>query len=121
MGKIFKEVTLLGSKNKYMKLNALFDTGATYNYISKEFSNKETIDDIGIIRFCDKDSVIFADGNEKECNIINLKLLKIGEFRVEQPEFHLFDMKMCDVVIGAKLMQKLKIVLDHSSKEIYFI
>jgi len=52
--------------------------------------------------------------------IINLKLLKIDKIPIEQPEFFLFDMKMYDVIIGAKLMQKLKIVLNPASKEITF-
>ena len=48
MGLIIKEVGILGSKNRYKKLKALFDTGATRNYISKKFSDEETIDDVGI-------------------------------------------------------------------------
>ena len=120
MGLIIKEIGLLGSKNSYKKLKALFDTGATRNYISKEFSNKETIDDIGVVTFRDKGPVIFPDGNEKEGEIINLKLLKIDGVPIENPEFFLFDMKMYDVIIGAKLMQELKIILNPSIKQISF-
>ncbi len=120
MGLIIKEVGLLGSKNQYKRLMALFDTGATHNYISKNFSNDETIDDIGIIEYLDKKPIFFPTGDKiEDCNIINIKLLKIDNVSIEQPEFFLLDM-MYDVVIGAKLMQKLKIVLNPSIKEINF-
>ena len=120
MGRIFQEIGLVGSQNKYMKLKALFDTGAIHNYISKEFKDQSTIDDIGIIEYHGTKDVIFADGSPKECSIVYLKLLNIGNILVEQPKFHLFDMKMCDVIIGAKLMQKLNITLNPSSKDIIF-
>jgi len=34
MGKIFKEIGLLGAKNKFIKIKALFDTGAELNYLT---------------------------------------------------------------------------------------
>ncbi len=121
MGLIIREVGLLGSKNKYKKLKALFDTGATRNYISEEFLDKDTIDDIGIVEYKGKEFVTFPNGFEKEGSIINLKLLKIdNKHPVEKPEFFLLDMKMYDVIIGAKLMQKLGLILNPSIKEISF-
>ncbi len=121
MGLIIKEVGILGSKNRYKKLKALFDTGATRNYISESFNDKETIDDIGIVSYHGQDFVIFPDGFKKEGEIISLKLLKInGVEPIKQPKFFLLDMKMYDIIIGAKLMQQLRMVLNPSIKEINF-
>ncbi len=126
MGLIIKEVGILGSKNKYKKLKALFDTGATRNYISEEFideysSDKYTIDDIGIVEYHGSDFVIFPDGVKKDGLIVSLKLLKIdNKYPIEKPKFFLFNMKMYDIIIGAELMQELKIVLNPSIHEISF-
>jgi len=120
MGLIIKEVGLLGSKNKYKKLKALFDTGATRNYISKNFSDNTTIDDLGVVEYHGQDFVIFPDGFSKNGSIINLKLLKIENVPIEEPEFFLMDMKIYDVIIGAKLMQKINLILNPSVKELSF-
>jgi len=121
MGLIVREVGLLGSKNRYKKLRALFDTGATRNYISEEFLDKDTIDDIGIVNFHGKDFVTFPDGVEKWGSIISLKLLKIdNKYPIVNPEFFLLDMKMYDIIIGAKLMQQMRMILNPSIKEISF-
>lgn len=121
MGKIFKEIGVLGANNKYMKLKALFDTGAYYNYIAEEFENGSSIYDLGIVEFKEKLPVVFPNGFDVDGRMIKLKLLKIdGTTPIPAPTFCLFDMKMYDVIIGAKLMQELKIILNPSIKEITF-
>lgn len=121
MGKIFKEIGLLGAKNKFIKVKALFDTGAEHNYIAEVFSNGSSIYDLGILELNEKQSVIFANGTDTDGRMIKLKLLKMeGIPPIPEPTFCLFDMKMCDAIIGAKLMQQLNIVLKPSSKEILF-
>ncbi len=125
MGRIFKEIGLLGSTNQYKKLRALFDTGATYNYISEKFSTDETIDDIGIMEYLGREPVFFPTGDKVDnLQIIKLKLLKIEGVPIEQPEFRILNMKpydeTYDVIIGAKLMQQLNIVLKPVSHEIFF-
>ncbi len=123
MGKIYKEIGILGANNKYMKLKALFDTGAYYNYIAKEFRNGDSIHDLGIMEFKEELPVIFPNGVDINGRMIMLKLLKIDNNiePIKEPEFCLFDMKSeCDVIIGAKLMQDLKMTLNPSIKEIKF-
>ena len=39
---------------------------------------------------------------------------------IPNPEFLLFDMKKCEAIIGAKLMQQLRMVLNPLTKEISF-
>ena len=121
MGKIFKEVGLLGAKNKFIKIKALFDTGAGYNYIAEIFSDGSSIYDLGILELKEKQPIIFPNGTDIDGRMIKLKLLKIeGTTPIPEPTFCLFDMKMCDVIIGAKLMQQLKIILNPSIKDLTF-
>lgn len=121
MGKIFKEIGLLGAKNKFIKVKALFDTGAGYNYIAETFSDGTSIYDLGILELKEKQPVIFPNGTDTDGRMIKLKLLKIdGTIPIPEPTFCLFDMKMCNVIIGAKLMQQLGIILNPSKKEIFF-
>lgn len=121
MGKIFKEIGLLGAKNKFIKLQALFDSGAEHNYIAERFSDGSSIYDLGILELKEKQPVMFANGTDTDGRMIKLKLLKIdGIAPIPEPTFCLFDMTMCDVIIGAKLMQELKIILKPTSHEIFF-
>ncbi len=121
MGKIFKEIGLLGAKNKFIKIKALFDTGAEHNYIAEIFSDGSSIYDLGILELKEKQPVIFPNGTDIDGMMIKLKLLKIDGIQpIPEPTFCLFDMKMCDVIIGAKLMQQLGIILNPSKKEISF-
>jgi hypothetical protein len=122
MGKIFKEIGILGANNRYMKLKALFDTGAYYNYIAEEFRDGSSIHDLGILEFKEKLPVIFPNGFDVDGRMIKLKLLKIDKkIIIKEPQFCLFDMRTeCDIIIGAKLMQELNIVLNPAIKEISF-
>ncbi|HLC57541.1 MAG TPA: hypothetical protein VJH95_03145 [Candidatus Nanoarchaeia archaeon] len=121
MGKIFGEIGLLGAKNKFIKVKALFDTGAESNYISKTFGDGSSIYDLGILEFEEETPVIFPDGNEIKGRMIKLKLLKIeGTVPIQEPRFCLFDMRLYEVIIGAKLMQQVGIVLNPYKKEINF-
>ncbi|TKJ17783.1 hypothetical protein CEE44_04610 [Candidatus Woesearchaeota archaeon B3_Woes] len=121
MGQIKKDIVVLGSNNKGKKLRALFDTGATRNYINENFiETNGTIYDIGINEYHKKCDVIFVDGTERQGQIIKLELLNIEGFQIKKPKFCLFNMTSCDVIIGAKLMQQLKIVLNPSIKKISF-
>ena len=121
MGKIFKEVIIFGSKS-HKKLLALFDTGATYNYIGYTFRDNSSIYDLGIIEYKEPLLVIFANNTESEGQMIKLKSLHITKDKViNEPTFCLFDLKLCDIIIGAKLMQELKIALNPSIKEVQFV
>lgn len=121
MGRIFKEVGVLGSANRYKRLKALFDTGAGDNYIGEEFDDGSSVYDLGVLEYGEEKPIILPDGSEIIGKKIKLKLLKIdGTEPITEPEFYLFDMKRCEVIIGAKLMQELKMVLNPSIKEINF-
>jgi len=76
---------------------------------------------LGILEFKEKQLIIFPNGIDIDGRMIKLKLLKIdGTIPIPEPTFCLFDMRMCDVIIGAKLMQQLRIILNPSKKEINF-
>ena len=124
MGKIIKEIGLLGSKDNFIRLNALFDTGATINVIKKRFDNGGSIDDIGIIEYLGWGQLILANGMDIKAQKIKLKLLKLlgagNKDPIKEPEFFLLDELIYDVIIGAKLMQQLGIILNPSKKEISF-
>ena len=121
MGRIFKQISLQGTTNKYKKLVALFDTGAGHNYIGEEFNDGSSIYDLGILEYGKEKDVVLPDGSTIICKKIKLKLLKIDKVEpIIEPEFFLFDMKKCEVIIGAELMQQLRMVLKSSIKEINF-
>jgi len=120
MGRILKEVILVGSKNTKKKITALFDTGAEYNYISNEFKDESSLDDIGIMAFGRKEPVIFPNGDTQPTRIVRLKSLEINGTITNNPEFRSFNMKLVDMIIGAKLMQRLGIILKPCNKEIKF-
>lgn len=121
MGRIFKQIGLQGTTDEYKKLVALFDTGAGDNYIGEEFNDGSSIYDLGILEYGEEKEVILPDGSPIICKKIKLKLLKIDKAEpIMEPEFFLFDMKKCEVIIGAKLMQQLRMILKPSLKKIDF-
>ena len=121
MGRIFQEVKISGSINKNKKLRALFDTGTGANYITRKFLDGSLIYDLGIIEYGKEDQIILPDGSPTKAIKIKLSLLKInGTEPITEPEFWLFNLGKCEMIIGAKLMQKLKIILNPSIKEISF-
>lgn len=121
MGRIFQEVGICGSSKNHKTLNALFDTGASYNFIGKEFLDGSEIYDLGILEFREEVDIILPNGYPLKCKRIKMNLLKLeGVEAIVEPEFLLFDMKQCDVIIGAKLMQELRMVLIPSIKKVRF-
>jgi len=121
MGKIFKQIGLQGTTNEYKKLIALFDTGAGSNFIGEEFADGSSIYDLGILEYGEEKDVILPDGSPITCKKIKLKLLKIDKAEpIMKPEFLLFDMKKYEIIIGAKLMQQLRMTLKPSIKDFSF-
>src|SRR3990167_5314733 len=115
MGLIIKKVVLLGTKNIYKEVDALFDTGASLNCIGWKFRDSSSLDNVGISSFGEKKDILTPTGHAVEGIIINLKELKIGEKIVKNPKFCLFQMVHMfgryDLIIGAELMQELGISL----------
>lgn len=121
MGKIIREIGLIGSNNRQIKLNALFDTGANSNHIAKEFSDGRTIDDVGVFEFGEETPITLTNGEPIKGTMIKLKLLKMhGTEPIKNPSFCLWDMKLHDVIIGARMMQQLDLTLQPSIKKISF-
>ena len=92
MGKIVREIGLIGSNNRQIKLNALFDTGAYTNHIAKKFANGQTIDDLGVFEFGEETSITLPTGEPIEGTMVKLKLLKMhGAEPIKNPSFFLWD------------------------------
>ena len=124
MGRIFKNVNIAGAIGGYKKFTALFDTGAKDNYIREEFFNGTTLFDLGIIEYREPELRLMANGSLDSCQKIKLKSLKIPiglkKKVIIEPEFLILKDASHDVIIGAKTMQKLKISLYPTIKEINF-
>ena len=121
MGLIVKEVGIKGTKNKYIKLNALIDTGASRNYISTELRSGDTPESLGVLEYGEKVDITFPDGRGITGRMVKLKMLKIfNNFTIPEPEFCMFGMKTYDIILGAKLMQQIRLVLNPADKEIRF-
>jgi len=121
MGMIFKEIGIVGLNNGCKQLIALFDTGASCNFIGEKFKDGSSIYDLGIVEYQKEQEFTLPDGKPKIGRIIKLKILKICGESIEEPTFCLWkDMRGFDVIIGAKLMQQLNMILKPSTKEISF-
>lgn len=122
MGLIIKEVVLLGTKNTYKKVEALFDTGATLNCIGWKFRDDSSLDNIGVNYFGEERDIITPTGHAVKGRMVTLKELKIGEKIVENPKFYLFEMvhmfDKYDLIIGVELMQELGISLKPVTHEL---
>ncbi len=120
MGRIFRRVTVQGSKNFPIQLRALFDTGSDNNYIVPNFFKEGSVEDLGIIEYGENELTTLSDGSPIECRRIKLKSIEIEGKIILNPEFRLLDMPGCEILIGAKTMQKLKMVLNPSIHELSF-
>ncbi len=109
-----------GSRDPPIKLRALFDTGAEDNYIVPNFFKEGSVEDLGIIEYGEEREIISPDGSPMESRSIKLKSMEIEGVIVNEPEFLLLNMPGCEVLVGAKTMQKLKMVLNPSIHEISF-
>ena len=113
MGRIFKEVKIAGTIGGYKKFMALFDSGAVNNYIGERFLNS-----LGVIEYGEEVEQVAAGNNLVKCRRIKLKSLRIRNRAIVEPEFYSIRNDGSEVIIGAKTMQKLKIILDPAIKEI---
>ncbi|MBU2615836.1 MAG: aspartyl protease family protein [Nanoarchaeota archaeon] len=113
MGRIFKEVKIAGAVGGYKKFIALFDSGATHNYIGERFLNTS-----GVIEYGEESEHTAVGNNLVKCRRIKLKSLRIRNRAIVEPEFYSIGRDGTEVIIGAKTMQKLKIILNPAIKEI---
>lgn len=117
MGAIREEVEIIGVR-KSKKIQALFDSGAYRNYIRRQLTDGEKVEDIGFHIFEGIHRVILANGNIAEGEKVRFREIKIEDCSVREPEFVIMDNLIEDVIIGVYLMQELDINLDPLNQKI---
>lgn len=118
MGSVREEVKIVGIL-KAKDITALFDTGATSNYIRRQLLDGDTVDTIGFntyegernIRLADASVVVKGEG-------IRFEELVIKDSTERKPEFIVMENLSDEVIIGVVSMQKLKITPDPLSEKI---
>jgi len=117
MGAIREEIEIIGMK-KSKKILALFDSGAYRNYIKMKLEDGDGPEDIGFHTFEGEHKVILANGDTTVGEKVAFKEVRIKEHNIKEPRFVIMENLIEDVIIGVKLMQKLKITLDPPNKKI---
>lgn len=119
MGKIKKQIEIVGLR-KSKKLEALFDSGADVNYVRKEFSDGDSIDNLGFIRYHQYIPIKMGDSRFKRGEIIAFPKLVIDENSIEKLDMTVLASMPHDVVIGHYLMQRLGIILNMKEEKIEY-
>lgn len=95
------------------KVFALFDTGATLNFIKKEvgqkFATRMTLPET---------FEIGLGGKKQKISELMAASVEIRKFRMPSQNFYLADIKKIDAIIGAFFMEQWGIVLGHKSKKL---
>ena len=117
MGRIREEIELTGT-SKCKKILALFDTGAAQNYIRRELTDGDNVENIGYHIFLGEHRAILANGDIALGEKVRFKAVNIKEHKVIEPEFIIMDNLTEDSIIGVNLMQRLRVTLDLSNEEI---
>ena len=120
MGFVKDKITIFGYATAIKKktYEALFDSGACRNYISKELSDGITVDNIGYPILMAPRDVRLANGHIESCEVIKFREIRIKNHSIEMPEFLVMDNLTEDVIIGARLMQEMKILLNPPNHSI---
>lgn len=96
----------------------MFDTGAFRNYVKRELSDGQTVDDIGYHVFEGMHRVILANGEIATGERIRFREVKIKGRKATEPQFIVLDNLVEDTIIGVHMMQKLGIILDPARETI---
>ncbi|MDQ1264875.1 MAG: hypothetical protein QG635_24 [Bacteroidota bacterium] len=114
MSVIIRDIKFAGSKGS-MKLETLFDSGAGYSFIKKEFAIS-----LGLIDKIPEHYQIetavegeFADIDERIGLDFYLDNIRLSD------EFYIFDKFSEKAIIGASTMQKWRLELDFEEDKIY--
>lgn len=113
MSIIQKEITLVGSKGS-QKVNALFDSGATYSMTSKNIGEK--IANLEML----PEPMVFETATEEEYVQVEQRIainFYIEIYRLSD-EFLIADNITEDVIIGASTMQKWRLKLDFENDDV---
>ncbi|MHC1584641.1 MAG: aspartyl protease family protein [Candidatus Syntropharchaeia archaeon] len=117
MGFVKDSIEIVGI-NKSKTISALFDSGAYRTYIRKEFTDGESVDDIGFHIFEGVRRVILANSKIEEGICVRFKELKINGKTIKEPQIIIMDNLVEDAIIGALHMQKLGVKLDIPNEKI---
>ncbi len=92
---------------------ALFDTGATVNYIKKEIGEKFDTR----MKLPESISVGLGGKKQKIEELISVSVL-IDRFKMPSQNFYLADIRKFDAILGAFFLEQWGIVLDPKSKKL---
>lgn len=117
MGTIRENIVLKGTEKKKM-IYALFDSGASGNYIRNVFRDGDKAENIGFHFYAGRFEIILADGSESHGERVVFKEIEIGGHVLKEVEFVLLNNMTEDAIVGAPLMQKFNITLDLPNEKI---
>jgi hypothetical protein len=92
------------------KVIALFDTGATLNYIRKALG-----EEFQVIKL-PKAFKVGLGGRKQSLNSVVILNVKISQFVLPSQYFHLANIKKFDVILGAFFLEQWGIALDPKKK-----
>jgi predicted aspartyl protease len=117
LGSVREEVKIVGTL-KTKNMTALFDTGATSNYIRKQLLDGDTVDAIGFDTFEGERNILLADASIIKGEGIRFKELVIKDLSEKEPKFIMMENLSDEVIIGVDSMQRLGITPDPLSEKI---
>lgn len=107
-----KEITIYANGRK-RTIAALFDTGATVNYIKKEIGEKFDTR----MKLPESISVGLGGKKQKIEELISASV-QIDRFKMPSQNFYLADIRKFDAILGAFFLEQWGIVLDPKSKKL---
>ena len=117
MGSVIEEVNIVGTL-KAKNIKALFDTGATSNYIRKQLLDGDTVDAIGFDTYEGERNIRLGDASITKGEVIRFKELVIEDLSEKEPKFIVMENLSDEVIIGVDSMQRLGISPDPLSEKI---
>jgi predicted aspartyl protease len=117
LGSVREEIKIVGTL-KTKSITALFDTGATSNYIIKQLLDGDTVDAIGFDTYEGEQDIRLADASIVKGERIRFKELIIKDLSEKEPKFMMMENLSDEVIIGVGSMQKLGISPDPLSEKI---
>jgi hypothetical protein len=117
LGSIREEVKIVGTL-KTKNITALFDTGATSNYIRKQLLDGDTVEAIGFDIYEGEQDVRLADARITKGEKIRFKELIIKDLSEKESRFIMMENLSDEVIIGVGTMQRLGISPDPLSEKI---